>query len=449
MRKLKEKIFKIIHPTKAVKNAERAAEEQRQRVLAAAAHALEMARIQEEQQLAHIAAVMLAAKAEIEAWYASALADSQEQYAQSHNDYVKSLYDVQQSQDNYAQELTKERNTHIATLIQNQQADEEYLKQCYALLGEMLNELQEYAKAEPAQVQLNTVDITECSELIAELNQLLQEHDIDCLDTPQVNITVAEAMEVIAAIQGNLAIAQQELHAQYELAILELNAEFAQKLLDSKDMHEQMLEQIEAQWLEYQSNHNAYVTSLGEHRGAQLNDINNQELQEIANVHAAYQAHIAAINAEMQLRLKEIDDNLAAQTAYLKNSAQAFMIAAVVMVGASLAAYFSAGLLAGFSAHLINFVRTTLAVTSLRAAERLANGQGGVSVDVSANLAPQPKPYTLPQVAHPKLNTKVPIENSEQKPDPVMIDGQDVVGQHYPPTKTELQYSHEKQRGPK
>lgn len=71
--------------------------------------------------------------------------------------------------------------------------------------------------------------------------------------------------------------------------------------------------------------------------------------------------------------------------------------------------------MAGFSAHIINFVRTTLAVTSLRAAERLANGQGGVSVDVSANLAPQPKPYTPPPVVQPKLNTKVAIENSEQK----------------------------------
>jgi hypothetical protein len=167
--------------------------------------------------------------------------------------------------------------------------------------------------------------------------------------------------------------------------------------------------------LEYQSNHNAYVTSLAEHRGAQLNDINNQELQEIANVHAAYQAHVAAINAEMQLRLKEIDDNLLAQAEHLKRSAQSFMIAAVTMVAAGVVAYFSAGLLAGFSAHIINFVRTTLAVTSLRAAERLANGQGGVSVDVSANLAPQPKPYTPPPVVQPKLNTKVAIEDSEQK----------------------------------
>ena len=103
--------------------------------------------------------------------------------------------------------------------------------------------------------------------------------------------------------------------------------------------------------------------------------------------------------------------HLAAQLKQLRHSARSALLSLLAAAGA--AAYFSGGLLSGFGSTIAGGIRSSLGLSSLGALANLANGKDGISIGISANVAPQPKSRYVP--APPVINA-TPIKEANSEP---------------------------------
>ena len=321
---------------------ENLAREAEQRAEQQAAQQREAARIHRDNELAQIKIVVDAFRAEIEAWYHTELAAATELYANNHAEYQTARNGLSESQEKIKAELMEEFNIQHQNLI-------------------------------------TTSDYSDDAEFLLQCQQIINQFNINSQASSQFDLDNTDL--------------------QY---LFVLTYEFEQKLLALNDVYEEVLQQLEEQWQSYEDDYNNYLLSLNPSREEQLSKLDAYELEEIEKVEAEYQAHLVAINQELRARLDEINRTLAAQLKYLKHAALGFIVTALTVALGAAATYYSAGLLSGFSAYLMQMVRTTLALTSLRATERLVNGNNSIGIDVSINVAPQPKPSRFNTVTQDK-----------------------------------------------
>lgn len=199
---------------------------------------------------------------------------------------------------------------------------------------------------------------------------------------------------------------KKEIADKYREVLLNLTNERNKKNKDLEETHTVIKQQTETEWHNHENTYNAYLASLQENKASIDHQLIEQEKKEKDKINENYQQELKSIDASVKKITDEINSNLKKQLTQLRRAARASVINVFTSISTAIAAYFSGGLLSGFSNYIVEGVRNSLIATSLGSLESFIKDREKIGANLVFNFPQGPTHDFTPEVTRNIANQR-------------------------------------------
>jgi len=200
-------------------------------------------------------------------------------------------------------------------------------------------------------------------------------------------------------LSSKFAETTREIADKYKKVLLNLTNERDQKNKDLENNYTTIKQQTETEWYNHEHTYNAYITSLNENKASIERQLVEKEQQEKDKINDNYQQELKSIDDSVKEITEQVNSNLKEQLKQLRRAARASVINVFTSISTAIAAYFSGGLLSGFSNYIVEGVRNSLIATSLGSLESLIKDKEKIGAKLVFNFPQGPTHDFTPEVA--------------------------------------------------